>query len=114
MLPRAVFSELTSNKTYQSEADIISQSDFIECRDVRNTQALTVLQALTPLDLGESEAIILAQEHDADVLLMDEAKGRKIAQQLHIPLSGALGILIDCFDSGLLAKSEVSECLDVL
>ena len=114
LLPRAVFSELTSNKTYQSEADIISQSDFIECRDVRNTQALTVLQALTTLDLGESEAIILAQEYEADVLLMDEAKGRKVAQQLHIPLSGALGVLIDCFDSGLLAKSEVSECLDIL
>lgn len=59
--------------------------DFIECYDVRNTQALTILQAVTTLDFGESEAIILAQEHKADVLLMDKAKGRKVAQQLNIP-----------------------------
>ncbi len=114
LIPRAVFSELTSNNAYQSEADIISQSDFIQCCDVCNTQALTILQAVTTLDLGESEAIILAQERQADVLLMDEAKGRKVAQQLNIPLSGALGVLIDSFDSGLLVKSEVSECLNIL
>ena len=114
LIPRAVFSELTSNNAYQSEADIISQSDFIQCCDVYNTQALTILQAVTTLDLGESEAIILAQERQADVLLMDEAKGRKVAQQLNIPLSGALGVLIDSFDSGLLVKSEVSECLNIL
>lgn len=59
--------------------------DFIECYVVHNTQALTILQAVTTLDLGESEAIILAQEHKADVLLMDESKGRKVAQQLNIP-----------------------------
>ncbi len=114
LIPRAVFNELTSNNDYQTEAEIISQSDFVECHDVRNTQALIILQAVTPLDLGESEAIILAQERQADVLLMDEAKGRKVAQQLNIPLSGALGVLIDSFDSGLLVKSEVSECLNIL
>ena len=114
LIPKAVFSELTSNEIYHTEADIISQSNFIECREVSNFQALKILQVITTLDLGESEAIILAQELNADVLLMDETKGRKVAQQLNIPLSGALGILIDSFDAGLLTKVEVSECLDTL
>ncbi len=113
-IPRAVFSELTSNEKYQSEAETISKSNFIECRDVSNTQALAILQAVTALDLGESEAIILTRELKADVLLIDEVKGRKVAQQLNIPLSGALGVLIDSFDTGLLTKNEISECLDAL
>lgn len=114
LIPKAVFNELTSNKNYKTEADIISKSNFIECREVNNIQALKILQAVTTLDLGESEAIILAQELNADVLLMDENKGRKVAQQLNIPLSGILGVLIDSFNSGLLNKFEVSECLDTL
>ena len=114
LIPKAVFNELTSNENYQAEADTIFQSKFIERREVLNTQAVKILQTLTTLDLGESEAIILSQEVKADVLLMDESKGRKIAKQLNIPLSGALGILIDSFDAGLLTKNEVSKCLDIL
>lgn len=114
LIPKAVFSELTSNEIYDAEADMISRSNFIECREVSNSQALKILQAVTTLDLGESEAIILAQELNADVLLMDESKERKLARQLNIPLSGALGVLIDSFDAGLLTKIEVSECLYIL
>ncbi len=113
-IPKAVFDELTSNEIYHTETEFIIQSKFIECREIINKQALQILQAVTSLDLGESEAIILAQELNADVLLMDESKGRKIAQKLNIPLSGVLGILIDCFDAKLLTASEVSECLDIL
>ena len=113
-IPEAVFNELTFSEKYQDEADIISKSKFIKCYEVMNTQAVKILQEFTNLDLGESEAIILAQELNADVLLMDENKGRKVASKLNIPLSGTLGVLIDSFDTGLLTASEVNECLDNL
>lgn len=45
---------------------------------------------------------------------MDERKGRNIAQQLDIRLSGTLGILVDSFDTKLLTKLEVSDCLNML
>ena len=113
-IPQAVFDELTSHEIYHREAETISQAQFIECKTISNKQALKILQVITTLDLGESEAIILAQELNADVLLMDENKGRKIAKKLNITLSGALGILIDSFDAKLLTAKEVSECLDIL
>jgi hypothetical protein len=114
IIPQAVFSELTSNKEFQSEAEIISGAHFIECKEISDTTALNILQRVTLLDLGESEAIILAQELKADVLLMDENKGRKVAKQLGIPLSGALGVLINSFDIGLLTVTQVKECLEEL
>ena len=113
-IPRAVFDELTVNTKYQAEADEISNAKFIECKDITNIQALKILQVTTTLDLGESEAIILAQELKSDILLMDERKGRNIARQLDIKLSGTLGILVDGFDTKLLTKSEVSDCLNML
>ncbi len=44
-------------------------------------------------DEGESEAIALAVERSARLLLMDEKKGRRAARRLAIPVTGALGIL---------------------
>ncbi len=46
------------------------------------------------LDPGESDAISLTLELQADFLLMDEQKGRRAAAQLGIRYSGILGILI--------------------
>jgi len=44
------------------------------------------------LDRGEREAIQLAVERRADVLIMDEWKGREIVQRRGLPLTGALGV----------------------
>jgi predicted nucleic acid-binding protein len=45
------------------------------------------------LDEGESEAIALAVESSARLLLIDEKKGRRAARRLDVPVTGALGIL---------------------
>jgi len=45
------------------------------------------------LDQGEAEAIQLADERHADLLILDESEGRAIAQRRGLPLTGALGIL---------------------
>jgi predicted nucleic acid-binding protein len=46
------------------------------------------------LDAGEAEAIALASESAADLLIMDESAGRAAARNLGIGITGSLGVLL--------------------
>jgi uncharacterized protein len=53
-----------------------------------------LLQETASLGRSEAEAITLAKEINADLLLTDDLKARNIATSLHIKCSGLLGLLI--------------------
>ncbi len=42
---------------------------------------------------GEAEAIALAQQEKAPILLIDEAEGREVAKSYNIPVIGVIGLL---------------------
>ena len=76
LIPESVFSEVTTNESFKNEADLIINNEYIRVVEVRNKSQVSFLQRATGLDLGESEAIIYADEEKADLLLMDELAGR--------------------------------------
>lgn len=111
LIPEAVYQELTSNPRYASEAMEIRSSAFIRTVPVQDRKAVDVLQKLSGLDLGESEAIIYAyaDDHKADVLLMEEAAGRRVAKSLGIRVRGSIGILLLGYDRKLLTAEDVEQ-----
>ncbi|MCW3109657.1 MAG: nucleic acid-binding protein [Segetibacter sp.] len=54
------------------------------------------------IDIGEAEAIALAKELNADLLLIDEKLGKQFAEAEHIYCKGVVGILIEAKKEGLL------------
>lgn len=54
------------------------------------------------LDKGEASAIALAFEKPNPLLLIDEQKGRRIAKELGIQITGSLGIILAAKQMGLI------------
>lgn len=110
-IPQAVFNELTADERFQLEAEQIRQRDFIFIKPVNVPESVNILKRATRLDLGESEAIVLTDELKADILLMDEAKGRSVSSQMGIRIMGTIGILMAAYEEKTLTSNEVRECI---
>lgn len=54
------------------------------------------------LDPGEATSISLATEFENCLLIIDELKGRKVAQELGITITGSLGVLIAAKEKGVI------------
>jgi predicted nucleic acid-binding protein len=99
VIPNEVFLELG-----QLDEVLFNQlfNDWIEVKQVSDNALL--LELSSHLDLGEAEAITLAKDLKADILLIDEKKGRAIATQLGLSITGILGILIEAKRQNLVAE----------
>lgn len=108
LIPRAVYDELRKIPTQQK---IIDNTKWIKTREVKNQSFVEQLNAR--LDLGESEAIALAVELKADILVMDEYQGRRLAQEHGVTIIGLLGILIGAKKRGYI-KSVKAHMEDLM
>ena len=64
----------------------------------------TVARLETEIGEGEAEAIAVAKEVRADALLIDERRGRHVAQREGVPVIGLLGVLIVAKKRGLITR----------
>jgi uncharacterized protein len=110
LIPEAVFRELTDPSFPVAGATEVQTFDWIQTRTVSDR---TLVEALNnELDIGEAEAIALAVEIQADQVLIDERRGRLVANRLNLRYTGILGILVEAKSQGLIA--EVKPLLDAL
>lgn len=112
LIPPRVFEELriSSNKPGAkaiSEAVHTGWIKVVEIKTGRNSNVQTLL-----IDAGEADAIQLAIEQNANLLLMDDKRGRKVAKCRGIRVIGTGGVLINAKKARLL--SEVTPILDEL
>ena len=87
-----------------------SLPQWIHVRAIRNEGMARMLRL--DLGAGESEAIVLASETSAARLILDDKKARRIAQQLSLPITGTLAVLLRAKQHGLIPN--VSDVLDDL
>jgi predicted nucleic acid-binding protein len=78
--------------------------------EVRDQQLVRSLRR--DLGQGEAEAVALALESDADLLLVDDLLARQVAGSLGLTIVGTVGVLLEARQKGLL--SQIKLCLDDL
>ncbi|MGI8989969.1 MAG: DUF3368 domain-containing protein [Bryobacteraceae bacterium] len=97
MVPKAVIEELTHPQAPTIvRAWLNGRPEWLEIREIRAPPD----PQLAGLDAGEREAIQLAQEVPADLVLIDERRGVKLAQPRGIPVTGTLGVLLQAARRG--------------
>jgi predicted nucleic acid-binding protein len=89
VIPDAVRSEIIA--TGQGGAREVAQVDWIITRPTEHDVVLKLL--LREVDQGEAEAIGLALQFRADLLLIDERKARQLAAYLDLGVAGLLDVL---------------------
>ncbi|MGB0839997.1 MAG: DUF3368 domain-containing protein [Chitinophagales bacterium] len=94
-IPQSVFQELAY---YEKQERIVSGCNWIIVKKVGNRK--DVKQLSKYLDLGEAEAIVLAKEYQADLLIIDERRGRNAAKEEGVEIIGLLGILVRAKQAG--------------
>lgn len=67
--------------------------DFIETIEPSQIIFQKILQM--NVDAGEASAIALALECKAPLIIIDDIKARKIAEELNLNITGTLGVLIE-------------------
>ena len=94
IVPQAVWDESrhVGDTAASQRLDAARADGWLEVRHALQNDEVARLR--TKLDVGESEAIALALELKAEWLLIDELKGRNVAKQLGLAVTGTLGLLI--------------------
>jgi len=110
IIPQAVFEEIAIIGEGQSGSEEVKTSDWIETRQLTDRLMADSLQL--ELDLGEAEAIALALEIKADMILMDERRGRLTGSRLGLHCLGLMGILTEAKHKKLVhSVKPVMDCL---
>ncbi|GET43103.1 DUF3368 domain-containing protein [Microseira wollei] len=98
IIPPAVYTEMVGAGSLVPGAIEVQTLPWIQTREVVNQELVTEL--LEELNLGEAQAIVLALELKAELLLLDELPGRTIASQYGLNITGVLGILLEAKRNG--------------
>lgn len=101
MIPDAVYRELARGKDMPGIEEL-TQARWIQRNTVKDRTLVGQLQE--SLHLGESEVIALAGEIEADLVVMDDARARQIAEAMGIKVVGLLAVLLDAKHKGLVAQ----------
>ncbi len=105
ILPEAVYEEIKSKEEYGYQE---VEADFIKVRSVQGKKYRNLM--LNQLDAGEAETILLATEINADIVIIDESIGYKIAKNAGLNVVRTLSILLKAKKIGIL--SEIKPVLD--
>ncbi len=93
-IPEEVYIEVVVDGTGKPGAVEVKSAEWIYRQSVRDESRLRLLQNQRSLHLGECATIVLAQEIDADQVILDDNAARLEAIEQGLPVVGTVGVLL--------------------
>jgi len=100
-IPTQVWSELTDGDAGIDALSELRDEGVLTVVEVEQSDLFVEIRH--QLDLGETAAICYAVEQDADLLLIDEQEGRRVARRHDLDVTGVIGILLRGANDGDIA-----------
>lgn len=98
-IPMAVFREVTT-KDDSACIQLKTSGEWIHVEEIKDHSEKKMYKA--KLHDGEVEVMILAQEQNADLVILDDNAAKKTAKYLGLPVTGTLGVLIKAKRMGII------------
>ena len=108
-IPSQVWDELTGGDSGLNSLRELREEGFLSIVEVERSSLF--IEIFRELDLGETAAICYAIQQDAELLLLDEKEGRRVARRHDLEVTGVLGILLKGTKAG---NVEMKQELDAL
>lgn len=102
LIPQAVYEDIVVKGASRAGEIEVRKAKWIEKRNVSNRELVRKLNV--SLGLGESEAIALAKEIKADLIILDDQKARKAAISEGLRVAGLLALLIQAKEKGIIER----------
>ena len=103
IIPTAVYNEMVKVDQLVPGAVEVQTLLWIQTQVVADSQQIVAIQLNQEnIDRGEAEAIVLALELNADLLLMDERRGRAVATSCGLNVTGLVGVLLQAKRNSLI------------
>lgn len=102
LIPPTVAKEVAALAAFGFDLSEFTEADWLVIAEPSNQAQIEIL--LEKLDQGEAEAIVLAEEFKADLLLIDERLGWQEAQKRGLKSTGLLGTLVTAKSNGIIPK----------
>ena len=101
IIPEAVYEELVAKGSQRPGAAEVERAEWLHRRTI--TDQTTIATLPPTLHLGERQAILLARELGVG-LLIDERRGRTVAEERGVEVFGSLWILAEAKQRGFIAQ----------
>jgi predicted nucleic acid-binding protein len=116
-IPREVFREVVERGEREKFSEVLVIEDAMKegwIKTVKVTLDRRLVKFAPELDRGEVEVISLAKRMGADLVLMDDASARSVAESFGLKTKGTIYVLLKAYKSGLIQRDEVEELLNKL
>ena len=109
IIPEAVYKEVVIQGKGKPGASLIEnaiENKWIKIFQVEEKSQVRILMSI--LDYGEAEAIVLAQEIQADLVILDNREPRLFAHQIGLKVIGTIGVILKAYEKQII-KNPLEE-----